>query len=61
MLCDICKQNVATVHLSQRVEARVNEIHLCQACSKAQGVDDPTGFSLADLFEKAGKLDRQGN
>ena len=50
MLCDICKQNVATVHLTQMIEGKTKKVDLCEACSKAKGVDDPTGFSLADLL-----------
>src|SRR5438552_729701 len=50
MLCDICKQNVATVHLTQMVEGKTKKVDLCEGCSKAKGVDDPTGFSLADLL-----------
>lgn len=50
MLCDICKQNVATVHLTQMVEGKTKKVDLCESCSKEKGVDDPTGFSLADLL-----------
>jgi len=50
MLCDICKQNVATVHLTQMIEGKTKKVDLCEACSKDKGVDDPTGFSLADLL-----------
>jgi len=50
MLCDICKQNVATVHLTQMVEGKTKKVDLCEACSKEKGVDDPAGFSLADLL-----------
>jgi protein arginine kinase activator len=50
MLCDICKQNVATVHLTQMVEGKTKKVDLCETCSKDKGVDDPTGFSLADLL-----------
>src|SRR5438552_12573879 len=50
MLCDICKQNVATVHLTQMVEGKTKRVVLCAACSKDKGVDDATGFSLADLL-----------
>lgn len=50
MKCDLCKQNVATVHLTQMAEGKTQKIDLCEACSKAKGVDDPTGFSLADLL-----------
>src|SRR6185295_5064329 len=50
MLCDICKKNVATVHLTQMVEGKTKKVDLCEACSKQKGVNDPTGFSLADLL-----------
>jgi len=50
MLCDLCKQKVATVHLTQIIEGKTKKIDLCEDCSKAKGVDDPTGFSLADLL-----------
>ena len=50
MLCDLCKKNVATVHLTQMIEAKTKKVDLCEACSKEKGVDDPTGFSLADLL-----------
>jgi protein arginine kinase activator len=50
MLCDSCKKNEATVHLTQIVENKMQTIDLCEACSKAKGVDDPAGFSLASLL-----------
>lgn len=46
----ICKQNEATVHLTQMAEGKIKKVDLCEDCSKAKGVDDPTGFSLADLL-----------
>ena len=46
----VCKQQEATVHLTQVVEGKIKKLDLCEACSKAKGVDDPTGFSLADLL-----------
>jgi protein arginine kinase activator len=50
MLCDACKKNEATVHLTQIVENKMQTIDLCEGCSKSKGVDDPTGFSLAGLL-----------
>jgi protein arginine kinase activator len=46
----VCKQNEAKVHLTQVVEGNVKKLDLCEACAKVKGVDDPTGFSLADLL-----------
>lgn len=50
MLCNVCKENEATVHLTQMIEGKIKKVDLCETCSKSKGVDDPTGFSLADLL-----------
>ncbi|HND88284.1 MAG TPA: hypothetical protein PK971_08145, partial [Saprospiraceae bacterium] len=50
MVCMVCKKQEATVHLTQMVEGKIKKLDLCEACSKAKGIDDPTGFSLADLL-----------
>ena len=61
MLCGICKQNVATVHLTQMVEGKkTRQVDLCEICSKEKGVDDPTGFSLVDLMAAIGQRPRAG-
>lgn len=49
MLCDICKKNEATVHLTQIVDKKVLKVDLCEGCSKVKGVQEAAGFSLADL------------
>lgn len=50
MLCNICKQNEATVHLTQIVGDKMQKVDLCEGCSKEKGVSDPSTFSLADLL-----------
>src|SRR6266513_3745569 len=50
MLCDVCKFNAATVFLTQIIEGKMQQVNLCDACSKEKGVHDPTGFALADLL-----------
>jgi len=50
MICDVCKTNEASVFLTQIVEGKVQKVNLCDSCSKAKGVEDPTGFALADLL-----------
>lgn len=49
MLCCICKQKEATVHLTQITGDKMQKVDLCEECAKTKGVNDPTGFSLADL------------
>jgi protein arginine kinase activator len=50
MLCDVCKCSDATVFLTQIREGKMQKVNLCDACSKEKGVEDPTGFALADLL-----------
>lgn len=50
MLCSICKEKPATVHLTQIVGEKMQKLDLCDDCAKAKGVNDPAGFALADLM-----------
>lgn len=50
MLCCICKEREATVHLTQIQGDKMQKVDLCEECAKTKGVNDPTGFSLADLL-----------
>jgi len=50
MKCDVCQTKEATVFLTQIVEGKMQKVNLCEACSKEKGVNDPTGFALADLL-----------
>jgi protein arginine kinase activator len=50
MVCQLCKQKDATVHLTQIVEDEMRKLDLCDGCAKQKGVNDPTGFSLTELL-----------
>lgn len=50
MLCNVCKQNEAKVHLTKIVGDKMQKVDLCEDCSKEKGVDDPTNFSLTDVL-----------
>ena len=50
MQCDVCQSKEATVFLTQIVEGKMQKVNLCESCSKEKGVNDPTGFALADLL-----------
>lgn len=60
MLCDVCKKTEATVHLTQIIDNKMQTVDLCEACSKAKGVDDPTGFSLASILLGLGTTQEAG-
>jgi len=38
------------VHLTQIAGDKMQKVDLCEDCAKTKGVNDPTGFSLADLL-----------
>ena len=50
MLCWICKEKEATVHLTQIAGDRMQKVDFCEECARTKGVNDPTGFSLAALL-----------
>ncbi len=50
MICCVCKEKEATVHLTQIAAEKMQKVDLCEECAKQKGVNDPAGFSLADLL-----------
>ncbi len=49
MLCCVCKEKPATVHLTQIQGDKVQKVDLCEECAKNKGVNDST-FALADML-----------
>jgi protein arginine kinase activator len=54
MHCDNCKKNEATVHLTKIEGGKMLKVDLCEACSKAKGIEEGAGFSPADFFGELG-------
>ena len=50
MLCDICKKNEATVHLTEIIDEQMNELHLCEECARQKSVAMEQQFGLSDLL-----------
>ena len=38
MICEICREAIATVHLTEIVNNTKKEIHLCEGCAQEKGV-----------------------
>ncbi|HVM47378.1 MAG TPA: UvrB/UvrC motif-containing protein [Candidatus Acidoferrum sp.] len=49
-MCCVCKEKEATVHYTQIAGDKIQKVDLCEGCAKSKGVNDPMGFSLADLL-----------
>lgn len=50
MLCEICKTEEATVHLTQVVDGTIKKVHLCEPCSKKHGFDLQGPISITDIL-----------
>jgi len=50
MLCELCKQTQATVHLTEIVNEQMTELHLCEACANQKGAQVESHFGLADML-----------
>jgi protein arginine kinase activator len=55
MLCENCGIREAAVHITEIVNEKTVEMHLCEICAKEKGVMGTQAFSLADLL--AGLMD----
>jgi len=50
MLCDICKKNQATVHLTEIVDDQMTELHLCEVCARQKSAAMEQQFGLSELL-----------
>lgn len=50
MLCDICHKNIASVHITEIVNDKMIELHLCEQCAQQKGIGLPEGFPLANFL-----------
>ena len=59
MMCMICNEKPATVHLTDIVNNKKREIHLCPECAKKQGVIVKDQIPLLALIKKFGQAAAQ--
>ncbi len=50
MLCDICHKREATVHITEIINNKMTELHLCEECAKKKSFQMEQHFGLADLL-----------
>jgi len=58
MVCNICAKNPATVHLTEIIDDKMTELHLCEECAQKKSAQMESHFGLADLL--AGLADLGG-
>jgi len=50
MVCDICHKNIATVHLTEIVNEKVVEMHICQTCAQSKTEEINDQFNISDFL-----------
>ena len=50
MICNVCGKKKATVHLTEIVDGKMTELHICEQCAKEKSVHMEQQFGLADLL-----------
>ncbi len=50
MLCEICKTQEATVHLTQVIDGSIKKLHLCEHCAQQNGFDMQGPISITDIL-----------
>ena len=50
MICNVCGQNEATIHLTEILNNQMMEVHLCEACADQKGADFKSHFDFNKLL-----------
>lgn len=51
MLCNVCNKKVATVHLTEIVDEKIVELHVCQDCAQSKDSLLKGHFDLASFLD----------
>lgn len=54
MICNVCGQNEATIHLTEIVNSQMLEVHLCENCAEQKGADFKSHFDFNKLLASLG-------
>ncbi|MCL2088687.1 MAG: UvrB/UvrC motif-containing protein [Oscillospiraceae bacterium] len=55
MICENCKQNIATTHYKQIINGKAGSYYLCGECAENMGISsiaEGLGFGMGDFFAK---------
>jgi len=50
MKCELCKENEATIHLTEVINDKVTKLHICESCAKIKSEEMQSAFGLTDLL-----------
>jgi len=54
MLCSICNQNEATIHIQEIINNKKQALHICNECAVKKGIEnaDMTSINIAEILYK---------
>ena len=50
-LCDVCKENPATVHYTEIVNNKLKKLNLCEHCARDKGLGVTAHFGVAEILK----------
>ena len=50
MLCECCQEREANIHLTQVVDGKAKELHLCEGCAEEHGLNIQNAMSLPEML-----------
>ena len=50
MICNVCGTKEASIHLTEIVNGKMAEVHICEACAEEKGTEFKTYFNFGDLL-----------
>ena len=56
MVCNVCGQNEATIHLTEILNNQMVEIHLCETCAEQKGTGFKAHFDFNKLLASLGEF-----
>ena len=51
MLCELCNEREATIHLKQMEGAEERAVDVCSVCSAQKGIDLSTALNITSLLQ----------
>lgn len=56
MICNVCGVEEATIHLTEIINTKMVELHLCEQCAYEKGTDVKQFFNFTELVEGLSEL-----
>ena len=58
MICNVCGTKEASIHLTEIINGKMAEVHICEACAEEKGTEFKTYFNFGDLLAGVPELEK---